>query len=70
MFNMQSHRVDEKFYPAMTNCNQANKKDDAMILKKLQFDPLHWKQVNEMLQNMISCAISDGYKKQNGIKRF
>lgn len=65
VFNMQSHRVDKKFYCAMTNCNRANKKDDAMILKKLQFEPLHWKQVNEMLQN-----ISDRYKKQNGIKRF
>lgn len=69
-FKMQSHRVDKKFYSAMTNCNRANKKDDAMIPKKLQFEPLHWNQVNEMLQNMISCAISDRYKKENGIKRF
>lgn len=39
-FEMQRGAVCEMFYPAVTNCNRVNKKDDAMILKMLQVKAL------------------------------
>lgn len=60
--------ADEMFYPTVTNAIGLIKKMIQWFSKNCRLS--HWRQVNEMVQNQICCAILDVYKKQNKIKRF